>query len=232
MESYINDIKNQFVMVMNTSYHQVISKIADKVETRFKSDSSGHDWWHVYRVWQMAKQLSVGCEVNLFIVELGALMHDMADHKLINPEEGYKQISSDLKQENVSSEAIDHVLHIARHISFKGAKVEQEKLSPEGEIVQDADRLDAIGAVGVARTFMFGGSRGNLMHDPDISPERHVDFESYKKSTAPVINHFYEKLLLLKDRMNTVRGREIAEERHRFMQTFLERFYDEWEGRK
>ncbi len=217
---------------MKAQNKRIIRNISIIIKHRFKTDSSGHDWWHVYRVWQMAKQLSEGREVDLFVVELGALMHDMADHKLTNPEKGYRQIKAGLRAESVSDAVIDHVLHIAQHISFKGANVRQEQLSPEGEIVQDADRLDAIGAVGVARTFMFGGSRGNLMYDPEIVPEYHSGFESYKKSTAPVINHFYEKLLLLKDRMNTVRGKEIAEERHRFMEYFLDRFYDEWEGRK
>ncbi len=217
---------------METQNREIISNISKKVERQFRDDSSGHDWWHVYRVWKMAKKISAGREVDFFVVELGALMHDMADHKLADPEKGYRQIKADLQAESVSDAVIERVLHIAEHISFKGAHVEQEQLSTEGEIVQDADRLDAMGALGVARTFMFGGSRGNLMHDPDIAPEYHSGFESYKKSTAPVINHFYEKLLLLKDRMNTAKGKEIAEERHRFMMQFLNRFYDEWEGKK
>lgn len=212
----------------------MIKAVSNEVKQQFTGDGSGHDWWHIYRVWQMSRHLSKHYpEADSFTIELAALTHDMADHKLMDhPEEGEKKIENLLKKYDLSSDTIDKVLHIVQNISFKGAKVKDNMGSLEGKIVQDADRLDAIGAIGVARTFAYGGSKHHELYNPEIPVEQHDNFEKYKRSTAPTINHFYEKLLLLKDRMNTEAARSIARERHAFMEQFLERFYEEWEGRK
>ena len=209
---------------------QIINKIASETESRFKYDSSGHDWWHIYRVWQLSKQIALTEESNLFIVELAALLHDVADWKFNNGNEtvGGQEAHRIMDRLGVAPIVMKQVVEIVNHISYKGAEVEPEKLSKEGQIVQDADRLDAIGAIGIARTFAYGGFKGRAMYDPDIKPLMHQTSEAYKKNTAPTINHFYEKLLLLKDRMNTETGKRMAEERHRFMENYLDQFFKEW----
>jgi len=211
-----------------------INQISNEIKERFSGEGTGHDWWHIYRVWRMSRNLAGQYdEADDSVVELAALTHDMADHKLMEkPEVGEKAIQELLRKHEVLEEDIHHVLYISRNISFKGAKVEEQMSTLEGKIVQDADRLDAIGAIGIARTFAYGGSKHHELYNPEIPVEKHDNFEAYKKSKAPTINHFYEKLLLLKDRLNTEAARKIAEERHRFMEEFLERFYDEWEGRR
>lgn len=213
---------------------QIIDKVANEVKQQFSGEGTGHDWWHIYRVWKMSRHLAEKYpEADAFIIELAALTHDMADHKLMdNIEDGEKQISALLKKHEIAPDQIEKVFHIIHHISFKGAKVKEKMESMEGKIVQDADRLDAIGAIGIARTFAYGGSKHHELYNPEIPVEQHDNFEKYKRSTAPTINHFYEKLLLLKDRMNTDAARSIARERHAFMEQFLNRFYDEWEGRR
>ena len=212
----------------------LIKAVSNEVKQQFTGEGSGHDWWHIYRVWQMSRHLSKHYpKADSFTIELAALTHDMADHKLMDhPEEGEKEIENLLKKHDLSFATVDKVLHIVQNISFKGAKVEEKMGSLEGKIVQDADRLDAIGAIGVARTFAYGGSKHHELYNPEIPVEQQDNFEKYKRSTAPTINHFYEKLLLLKDRMNTEAAHSIARERHAFMEQFLERFYEEWEGRK
>lgn len=211
-----------------------IHQISNEIKARFSGEGTGHDWWHIYRVWCMSRNLAGQYdEVDDLVIELAALTHDMADHKLMeNPGEGEKEIRKLLRKHEVLEEDINHVLYISRNISFKGANVEEQMSSLEGKIVQDADRLDAIGAIGIARTFAYGGSKHHELYNPEIPVEQHDNFEEYKRSIAPTINHFYEKLLLLKDRLNTEAARKIAEERHRYMEEFLERFYDEWEGRR
>lgn len=203
------------------------------VRRKLESESSGHDWWHVYRVRNNALLVADGECVDLFVVELAALLHDVADWKFHG---GDMQVGPRVARQWLESLAVEeaviaHVCEIIECVSFKGAGVETPMRTREGMVVQDGDRLDAIGAIGIARTFAYGGHKGRPMHDPDRQPESHETFEQYKHSNGPTINHFYEKLLLLSQRMNTETARRIAEERHRFMEQFLERFYAEWEGR-
>lgn len=210
----------------------IIYCTAEHVKSVLSGEGSGHDWWHVYRVWKAAQRIGRAEGAGLLVVELAALLHDIADWKAhggdssVGPEAARCWLMSlDLEQA-----VIEHVCQIIASISFKGAGVERPVLSLEGKIIQDADRLDAIGAIGIARAFAYGGAKGRLIHDPEAKPEEHRTAEAYLKSTGTSVNHFYEKLLLLKDRMNTATGRAIAEQRHRFMEEFLRRFYEEWEG--
>ena len=194
----------------------------------------GHDWWHIYRVWQTAKHIAGHEEVDIFVVELGALLHDIADSKFHNGDEevGPRKANEFLVSLGIEADIIDHVENIIRHISFKGGNQKQGFTSPELDVVQDADRLDAIGAIGIARAFNYGGHKNRAMHDPEVAVNLNMSKEEYKKSDAPTINHFYEKLLRLKDRMNTKTGQEIAANRHLFMEQYLAQFYSEWEGEK
>ncbi len=210
----------------------VIQKTVTFVKDELFLAEGGHDWWHVYRVWKLARQIARREEADLFVVELGALLHDIADSKFHNGDEtiGPRKAREFLVSLGVEKEVISHVEKIIAHISFKGAAHRQEFRSAELDVVQDADRLDAIGAIGIARTFNYGGHKGRSIYDPGIPPVQEMTKETYKKNTSPTINHFYEKLLLLKDRMNTRTGKELALERHRFMEQYLDRFYAEWEG--
>lgn len=210
----------------------VIQKTVTFVKDELFLAEGGHDWWHVYRVWKLARQIARREEADLFVVEMGALLHDIADFKFHNGDEtiGPRKAREFLVSLGVEKEVISHVEKIIAHISFKGAAHRQEFRSAELDVVQDADRLDAIGAIGIARTFNYGGHKGRSIYDPGIPPVQEMTKETYKKNTSPTINHFYEKLLLLKDRMNTRTGKELALERHRFMEQYLDRFYAEWEG--
>lgn len=210
-----------------------ISAIAATVRSRMEGEGSGHDWWHVYRVWQMAKRLAGEEGANLEIVELAALCHDIADWKFRDGDDtaGPRETRELLEKHGVDDATIDAVCEIVATLSFKGAGVSSEMKSIEGKCVQDADRLDAIGAIGIARAFAYGGHAGRPMHDPEHAVVLHATSEAYKTSKSPTIAHFHEKLLLLKDRMQTATGRRIAEERHAFMETFLARFQEEWEGK-
>lgn len=192
----------------------------------------GHDWWHIYRVWNNAKLIMATEEVDHLVVELGALLHDIADSKFHNGDEeiGPKTARAFLESIGVTEEVIEHVENIVRHISFKGSLEGQKWTSSELAVVQDADRLDAIGAIGIARTFTYGGHKGLKMYDPTILPRTELTKVEYKRVNPPSINHFHEKLLLLKDLMNTKTGKRIAEGRHSYMEGFLEQFYSEWEG--
>jgi uncharacterized protein len=194
----------------------------------------GHDWFHIERVYKNALLIAATEVCDIEIVQLGALLHDIADSKFHNGDEtiGPKTARTFLESENVSSETIDHVIAIIENISFKGGNVKRKFSSIELDIVQDADRLDAIGAIGIARTFNYGGFKNRALYHPEIAPNLSMTKEEYKNNEAPTINHFYEKLLLLKDKMNTPTGKQIAQERHRYMQGFLEQFYAEWQGRK
>lgn len=200
------------------------------VKSFHQGEATGHDWFHVQRVTHMAKKIGQIEGANLPKIEIIALLHDVADHKLNNGNEkaGLKKVNDFLNQINIPSQLVKEVLQDIDNISYKGAKVEQSVLSTEGKIVQDADRIDALGAIGIARTFAYGGHKNRIMYDPNSKIEMHADFDSYKSSTAPTINHFYEKLLLLKDRMNTKTAKLIAEERHQYMVDFLAQFYAEW----
>lgn len=211
---------------------QIISKTSDFVKSKFDKESTGHDWWHMYRVWQLAKHIAeMEKDVNVFIVELAALLHDIADWKFNNGdmEAGPRAARSWLESIKVENEIILQVEDIIRNVSFKGAGVKQKMKSKEGQVVSDADKLDALGAIGIARTFAYGGANNRPIYDPLVRPVEHGSFESYKTNQGPTINHFYEKLLLLKDRMYTKTGKKIAARRHTFMKNYLNEFYREWE---
>ena len=210
---------------------ELTSATEDFIKQHFATDSSGHDWWHIHRVRNMAVHLAEKEGGNLFLIEMAALLHDLDDWKLANGEATSKT-KSWLNNIGINKKDAERIEQIIEQVSFKGAGVETKADSLEAQIVQDADRLDAIGAIGIARTFAYGGNKGRLIHHPDIEPQFHDSFEEYKKTTAPTINHFYEKLLLLKDRMNTKAAKKIAEERHRFMEDFLEQFFYEWDCKK
>lgn len=209
----------------------IINKTIDFVKQTLDGAEAGHDWFHTERVWKLARKIQKLEGGNLQIIELSALLHDIADPKFHNGDEDLALELSEkfLKNQNVESEIIEKVLFIIKHISFKNRKEAPENLPLELKIVQDADRLDAIGAIGIARTFNFGGFKNNLMYHPDIKPNMNQTKEEYKTSNGTTINHFYEKLLLLKDGMNTLYAKKLAEERHQFMLLFLEKFYQEWE---
>ena len=210
---------------------EIIQRTERFIESEFRSEGSGHDWFHVDRVRKMALQIGrhEGCD--LFIVEMAALLHDLDDWKLNGDEsENGNKTKKWLDIIELEAEDVLHILKITEEVSFKGAGIETPVQSAEAAVVQDADRLDAIGAIGIARTFTYGGHKSRLIYDPSISPIMHDDFQEYKNNTAPTINHFYEKLLLLKDRMNTETARTIAEQRHQFMNDYLSQFYEEWEA--
>jgi len=212
---------------------QLISKTEDFVKTTLKGAEGGHDWFHILRVWNNAKLISKTEHVDVFIVELGALLHDIADSKFYNGDEsiGPKVARKFLENLQVEEAVILHIEQIILNISYKGGNFEQNFTSPELQVLQDADRLDAIGAIGIARCFNYGGFKNRPLYNPEIPPKLNQTKEEYKNSTAPTINHFYEKLLLLKDKMNTKTGKKIAEERHEYMKIFLQQFYNEWEGK-
>ena len=211
---------------------EVLERTAAFVRGKLEGEGSGHDWWHVDRVRRTALRLAAGEGADSFVVELAALLHDVADHKFHGGDEtaGPRAAREWLGGLGVAADTVEHVAAIVAELSFKGSGVATPMSTREGAVVQDADRLDAIGAIGVARTFAFGGSRGRPMHDPEAPPEAHDSFEAYKASRGPTVNHFHEKLLLLRDRMNTAAARRAADERHRFMEEFLRRFHAEWEG--
>ncbi|WP_456423508.1 HD domain-containing protein [Lutibacter sp.] len=213
---------------------QIISNTETFVKTTLKNAEGGHDWFHILRVWNNSKLIAQQENVDLFIVELGALLHDIADSKFYNGDEtiGPKIARDFLESQQIDTKIITHIENIISNISFKGGNFKQNFTSPELAVIQDADRLDAIGAVGIARCFNYGGFKNRPLYNPKIPPKLNQTKEEYKNSKAPTINHFYEKLLLLKDRMNTKTGKKIAEERHAYMEVFLQQFYDEWNGEK
>jgi uncharacterized protein len=210
----------------------IVKQTEDFVRNVLTGESSGHDWWHIHRVSRLAVEIGKHEGADLFIVRLAALLHDVDDYKLVgeSDSEEPRRAREWLEQLHLSQELIDHITRIIREMSFKGARVSTPMSTKEGMVVQDADRLDAIGAIGIARAFAYGGARGRLIHDPAVKPVQHASFEDYKSNSGPTINHFYEKLLLLKDLMNTQAGKQIAAARHRFMQQFLDHFLKEWDG--
>lgn len=210
----------------------IIQQTVDFVKETLKDAEWGHDRRHIYRVWQTAKTIAAKEHVDTLTVELGALLHDIADFKFTNGDEeiGPRKAREFLESLNVAEDVIIHVENIIKHISFKGILHEQKFRSPELDVVQDADRLDAMWAIGIGRTFNYGGHTNVEMYNPDIKPNVQMDKEQYTKNKAPTLNHFYEKLLLLKDLMNTKTGKEMAQHRHEFMETYLEEFYKEREG--
>ncbi len=205
------------------------------VKETLKGAEGGHDWFHTHRVFVNAKLIADSEDVDLLVVELGALLHDIADAKFHNGDEsvGPKMAVDFLKSIRIENEVIDHVEKIIQNISFKNSLdlTTPRFNSMELQVVQDADRLDALGAIGIARTFNYGGFKNRELYNPDIPPNLNLTKEEYKKSNAPTINHFYEKLLLLKDKMNTTTGRTLAEKRHQFLLDYLEQFYAEWNGK-
>jgi uncharacterized protein len=204
------------------------------VKKELKNAEGGHDWFHIERVFKNAVLIANGEKCDNLVVQLGALLHDIADSKFHDGDEsvGPKKARLFLESENVPENTIVHVVNIIENISFKGGHETQKFTSLELDIVQDADRLDAIGAIGIARTFNYGGFKNRAIYNPEIKPNLNMSKEEYKNSNAPTINHFYEKLLLLKDKMNTKTGKEIAAQRHDFMELFLNQFYAEWNGEK
>ncbi|MFK5959701.1 MAG: HD domain-containing protein [Lutibacter sp.] len=212
----------------------IISNTETFVKSTLENAEGGHDWFHILRVWNNAKLIAKDENVDEFIVELGALLHDIADSKFHNGDEtvGPKTAREFLESQLVEESVIIHIIQIINNISYKGGNFVQKFKSPELDVVQDADRLDAIGAVGIARCFNYGGFKNRQLYNPSVPPNLRMTKEEYKKSSAPTINHFYEKLLLLKDKMNTITGKKIAEERHQYMETFLQQFYNEWDGLK
>jgi uncharacterized protein len=204
------------------------------VKHQLENAEGGHDWFHMERVYKNALLIAREEDCDLTVVKLGALLHDIADSKFHDGDEtiGPKTARTFLEKEKVDEATIQHVIKIIENISFKGGNFEKKFHSKELEIVQDADRLDAIGAIGIARTFNYGGFKNRALYNPEISPNLNMSKEEYKNSDAPTLNHFYEKLLLLKDKMNTETGKKIALERHKYMENFLSQFYAEWEGEK
>jgi uncharacterized protein len=204
------------------------------VKQKLENAEGGHDWFHIERVYKNACLIAKEEPCDMTIVQLGALLHDIADSKFNNGDEtvGPRIARTFLESENVDEPTILHVINIIENISFKGGNYEKKFSSKELDIVQDADRLDAIGAIGIARTFNYGGFKNRTLYNPMIAPKMNMSKEEYKNTEAPTLNHFYEKLLLLKDKMNTPTGKKIAEARHVYMQNFLSQFYAEWEGER
>ena len=214
---------------------QIILNTIDFVKETLEGAEGGHDWFHIERVYKNALLISENEKVDRFTVQLGALLHDIADAKFYNGDEsiGPKKAREFLKKQYVDEDIIIHIENIILFISYKSSLDTSKKFtSPELDVIQDADRLDAIGAIGIARCFNYGGFKNRSLYDPEIEPNLEMTKEQYKKSTTPTINHFYEKLLLLKDKMNTKTGQLLAKERHRYMEGFLQQFYEEWNGVK
>jgi uncharacterized protein len=212
----------------------LIDQTISFVKTQLSGAEGGHDWFHIERVWKNALLIADGESCDLLVVELGALLHDIADSKFHNGDEtvGPKVAREFLESHNVDEKTIVHVVNIIDNISYKGGNFERKFNSKELAIVQDADRLDAIGAIGIARCFNYGGFRNRALYDPEIPPVLNMSKDDYKKSESQTIKHFYEKLLLLKDLMNTETAKKIATQRHEFMESFLTQFYAEWNGEK
>jgi len=216
------------------SNENIVNKTILFVKKKLDNAEGGHDWFHIERVYKNALSIADNEVCDDTVVKLGALLHDIADSKFHNGDEtvGPKIAREFLVSNKVDETTIQHVVNIIENISFKGGNTEKSFSSIELDIVQDADRLDAIGAIGIARTFNYGGFKNRPLYNPNIAPNLHMSKEEYKNSQTPTLNHFYEKLLLLKDKMNTETGKQIAQERHRYMEGFLSQFYAEWDGEK
>jgi uncharacterized protein len=216
------------------SNENIVNKTILFVKKKLDNAEGGHDWFHIERVYKNALSIADNEVCDDTVVKLGALLHDIADSKFHDGDEtvGPKIAREFLASNDVDEVTIQHVINIIENISFKGGNTEKQFSSIELNIVQDADRLDAIGAIGIARTFNYGGFKNRPLYNPRIAPNLHMSKEEYKNNDAPTLNHFYEKLLLLKDKMNTETGKQIAKERHRYMEGFLSQFYAEWDGEK
>lgn len=216
------------------SEEEIIQNTIAFVKNELKDAEGGHDWFHIERVYKNSLLIAEGEKVNKTVVALGALLHDIADSKFHDGNETIapKMARTFLESQLLSEGKIEHVVKIIENVSFRGGNTSKDFHSKELDVVQDADRLDAIGAIGIARTFNYGGFKNRKIYDPEINPELNMTPEEYKASNNPTINHFYEKLLLLKDRMNTKTGKKIAQKRHEFMEEFLLQFYAEWNGER
>jgi len=215
---------------MDKYQQQIVASAATFVKQELKGAESGHDWWHVFRVWKLSERIAEEEKADTFIVSLGALLHDIADAKFYDGDEtvGPKKAKIFLQKQNLPEEIINKILNIIRFVSFKNRHEKPDDNSLELQIIQDADRLDAMGAIGIARAFSFGGFKKREMYNPDIPPHPGMSKGEYKKAESTTINHFYEKLLLLKEMMHTKTGKQLAAKRHGFMEKFLEEFYSEW----
>lgn len=206
----------------------ILEEARDYVRDRLKDETTGHDWWHIYRVTKLAKALAIQEGADEFICELSALFHDLADDKLIpNKEAALNDIKNWLKQYQIQADVLDHFIDIISNLSYRDGKG-QPMSTLEGKVVQDADRLDAIGAVGIARAFIYAGSKGDPMYDPSLVFRTAMSVEQYRNEKSTAINHFYEKLLKLKNLMNTGSAKELAGQRHQYMEDYLKQFYSEW----
>ncbi len=210
----------------------LVAKTGEYVKGRLEGEASGHDWYHVLRVMRIATHIAQEEKADLFIVQMAALLHDLDDWKFSEDGEdhGAREAREWLESSEVDAPTADRICRIIEGMSFKGADVPTPMDTIEGKVVQDADRLDAMGAVGIGRAFAYGGRKGREMHNPALKPTFHQSFEEYRASKGTTINHFHEKLLLLKERMNTGTGRKMAQERDAFLRLFLQRFLEEWEG--
>jgi len=213
---------------------QIIAETISFVKEKLSGAEAGHDWFHIERVYKNALRINAIEKGDLLTVSLAALLHDIADSKF---HDGDEEIGPQIAGEFLSSKGLDnklikHIQQIIRNLSYKASLGEVVFRSKELDIVQDADRLDAIGAIGIARAFTYGGFKNRMLYDPSVKPDLNMDKATYKAAANPTINHFYEKLLLLKDLMKTEEGRNVAEQRHGFMMAYLEQFFSEWEGIK
>lgn len=219
-------------MTFSRLQKEIIRETEQFVKIELAEAEGGHDWWHIFRVWKTSQTIAEKENVDLFIVELAALLHDIADPKFHNGDEeiGPRIASEFLVKQNLDRNKVEHIVNIIKNISFKNSLGNVDFYSKEMAVVQDADRLDAIGAIGIARAFNYGGSKNRSLYNPELKPNLNMSKEEYKKGYSSTINHFYEKLLLLKEKMNTETGKILALERHQFMETFLKQFYLEWDG--
>ena len=209
---------------------EVIRETIEYVKFKLEKDSTGHDWWHIYRVFKVAIKLAMQMKADVYICALAALLHDLADSKLvISEEEGLREIRAWLEQKKVNYKDINYILEIIERVSYKGGNNKKVN-SIEGMIVQDADRLDAIGAIGIARTFAYSGAKGRLIYNPNLAVRENLTLEEYRNGNDTAINHFYEKLLKLKSLLNTEQAKKVADKRHGFMEEYLKHFMSEWEG--
>ena len=212
---------------------KILQEVATYVERKLSGEGSGHDWWHIVRVRNMAKNLALAEGGDSFICQLAALVHDLVDDKLVADEGlALTEVRDLLTRLGVRSDQTDQVLAIIQAISYKGGSQNHLDLTLEGQIVQDADRLDAMGAIGVARTMAYSGYHGRVIHDPEVAVRQNMTLEEYRSHQGTAITHFYEKLLLLKDLMNTKTAQELAKRRHAFMEAYLEQFFAEWDGQR
>lgn len=210
---------------------EILGALARYVEQRLSGEGSGHDWWHIVRVRNMAKRLAQAEGGDAFICQLAALVHDLADDKLVADEaEALAQVRQVLVENGVDTEQMEQVMSIIQNMSYKGGRQNHLVLTLEGQIVQDADRLDAIGAIGIARTMAYSGNKNRIIHDPRLAFRDEMTLEEYRSNQGSAIAHFYEKLLKLKDLMNTKTAKELAKGRHEFLETYLEQFYAEWDA--